>query len=75
MTKQIAKLTIGMEHYLIDLKDATSIMETLAGCKRLYLEWDGETEKYLTVIKQTDVSIRMASPEEASAPPYKEQED
>lgn len=75
MTKQIAKLTIGMEHYLIDLKDATAIMETLAGCKRLSLEWDSETDKYLTVIKRTDISIRMANPEEVSAPPYKEQGD
>lgn len=75
MTKQIAKLTIGMEHYLIDLKDATAIMETLAGCKRLSLEWNSETEKYFTVIRRTDISIRMANSEEVLAQPYKEQED
>ena len=75
MSKTLARLTIGMEHYLIDLKDATAIMETLAGCKRLSLEWDSETDKYLTVIKRTDISIRMTNPEEVSAPPYKEQGD
>jgi hypothetical protein len=72
MSKTLAKLTIGMEHYLIDLKDATAIMETLAGCKRLSLEWDSETDKYFTVIKQTDISIRLATPEEVTAPPHKE---
>jgi hypothetical protein len=75
MSKTLARLTIGMEHYLIDLKDATAIMETLAGCKRLSLEWDSETDKYLTVIKRTDISIRMANPEEVAAPTYKEQGD
>jgi hypothetical protein len=75
MTKTLARLTIGMEHYLIDLKDATAIMETLAGCKRLSLEWDSETDKYLTVVKRTDISIRMANPEEVAAPTYKEQGD
>ena len=75
MTKTLARLTIGMEHYLIDLKDATAIMETLAGCKRLSLEWDSETDKYFTCIKRTDISIRMANPEEVAAPTYKEQGD
>jgi hypothetical protein len=74
MTKTLAKLTIGMEHYLIDLKDATAIMETLAGCKRLSLEWDSETDKYFTCIKQTDISIRMATQEEVAALPYKEKD-
>ena len=74
MTKTIAKLTIGMEHYLIDLKDATTIMETLAGCKRLSLEWNSETDNYFTCIKQTDISIRMATQEEAAALPYKEKD-
>ena len=72
MSKTLAKLTIGMENYLIDLKDATAIMETLAGCKRLSLEWDSETDKYFTVVKQTDISIRLATPEEVTAPPHKE---
>ena len=74
MTKTIAKLTIGMEHYLIDLKDATAIMETLAGCKRLSVEWNSEADNYFTCIKQTDISIRLATQEEATAPPCKEKD-
>ena len=74
MTKTLAKLTIGMENYLIDLKDATAIMETLAGSKRLALEWDSKTEKYFTVIKQMNISIRLATPEEVTAPPHKEED-
>ena len=73
MSKTLAKLTIGMEHYLIDLKDATAIMETLSS-KRLALEWDMETDKYFTCIKQTDISIRLATPEEVTAPPYKKED-
>ena len=72
MTKTLAKLTIGMEHYLIDLKDATAIMETLAGSKRLALEWNSETDNYFTCIKQAEISIRLATPEEVTAPPYQE---
>jgi hypothetical protein len=74
MTKTFAKLTIGLEDYLIDLKNATAIMETLAGSKRLALEWDEATDKYFTVTKQSSMSIRLATPEEIAAPPYKEKD-